>query len=82
MDPLANYFPSLFEESHLIDVVPNFVSPTWSNGKVGKECLAKRLNIILWCRIFKLFLVYTDHGLLRQDFLTIRLLFWRLILVR
>ena len=41
MDPLLDYLSSLFDEAHILDIVPIVISPTWSNGRCGPAGIAK-----------------------------------------
>jgi hypothetical protein len=47
MDPLSDYFGSLFLDSKLVDILPNKLLPTWSNGREGSAGIAKRLDRFL-----------------------------------
>ena len=47
IDQLSGFFRSLFENSGLVDIVPNILVPKWSNGRVGLEGIAKSLDIFL-----------------------------------
>ena len=46
-DPISDYFKSKFEEVKLMDIVPDPLFPTWSNGGCGKAGIAKRLECFL-----------------------------------
>lgn len=55
-DLLAGYFIDLFENSHLVDVVPHSLYPTWSNGRCGADYVGKLLDHFLMaeelCNLF------------------------------
>ena len=40
-DPSVDFFKAKMEEHKLVDIVRNFFSPTWSNGRCGASGLAK-----------------------------------------
>lgn len=44
MDPLSDFFNQIFEAEKLVDIVPNAIVPTWSNGRCGGADIAKRLD--------------------------------------
>ena len=46
-DPLTQHFLSLFYSVGLVDLVPQYVGPTWRNGRVGEEGVSKRLDHFL-----------------------------------
>jgi hypothetical protein len=43
-DPLANYFSSMFSSTNLVDIVPEVISPTWRNGRLGSDMISKGLE--------------------------------------
>jgi endonuclease/exonuclease/phosphatase family metal-dependent hydrolase len=45
-DPLVVFFKEIFLKNNLVDVAPAVVVPTWRNGRVGDEGIAKRLDRI------------------------------------
>jgi len=47
LDTLANYFSTLFTAHHLVDYAPEFLTPTWRNGRVGPDSISKRLDHFL-----------------------------------
>lgn len=46
-DPLASYFKDIFDATGLIDIAPATLTLTWNNGRVGRDGLAKHLDIFL-----------------------------------
>ena len=44
LDPLSAYFEEIFGRADLVYVEPVPICPTWSNGRVGEERVAKRLD--------------------------------------
>ena len=46
-DSLAGYISSLFESSILTDMVPNYLVPTWSNGRMDYACITKSIDVFL-----------------------------------
>ena len=46
-DPLSDYFADLFLAVDLVDVIADFPSPTWYNGREGVGHVAKRLDRFL-----------------------------------
>jgi hypothetical protein len=46
-DTLADYFSTLFLAHHLVDYAPDFLTPTWRNGRVGSDSISKRLDHFL-----------------------------------
>jgi endonuclease/exonuclease/phosphatase family metal-dependent hydrolase len=46
-DPLADFFTNLFSTHHLVDFAPDHLTPTWRNGRVGSDSIAKRLDRFL-----------------------------------
>ena len=44
VDVLIDFFTHLFEGLGLIDISPLDSKPTWSNHRVGSECICKRLD--------------------------------------
>jgi hypothetical protein len=47
LDKLAGFFDDLFQENHLVDLLPNVLVSTWTNGRAGVDCISKRLDRIL-----------------------------------
>lgn len=47
IDPKAVFFYSIFHRAGLIDLHPSMSSPTWRNGKIGANGIAKRLDRFL-----------------------------------
>ena len=45
--PISDFFKEKMEEQKLVDIVPNVLCPTWSNGRCGPSVLAKRLEIFM-----------------------------------
>jgi hypothetical protein len=43
---LAGYYKSLFQKNCLVDFVPVEIVPTWKNGRVGDDNIAKQLDRI------------------------------------
>jgi hypothetical protein len=43
-DPLADFFTTLFNSHGLVDFPPAILSPTWRNGRLGKDHISKRLD--------------------------------------
>jgi endonuclease/exonuclease/phosphatase family metal-dependent hydrolase len=41
---LASFFTNYFHRNKLIDIVPGKLVPTWRNGRVGANSIAKRLD--------------------------------------
>jgi hypothetical protein len=41
LDKLADYFKSMLQDYHLVDLIPDDVVPTWRNGRTGGESIAK-----------------------------------------
>ena len=65
-DPLSYYFKTKFEEMKLIDIAPNVLTPTLSNGRCGDVGITKRLDrFFLWLRTRVRNLVSTDIGLIQ-----------------
>ena len=50
-DPISEYFRAEIEEMKLVEIVPNVLCPTWSNGRCGVVGLDK---------IHDRFLLYKD----------------------
>ena len=46
-DPLATYFYDHFKKALLVDVVPTYMNPTWSNDRVGSAGVEKRIGCFL-----------------------------------
>jgi hypothetical protein len=44
LDPTSGYFKGIFQENHLVDILPGDVVPTWRNGRVGRDEISKRLD--------------------------------------
>ena len=47
VDPLERYFTNLMLLSHLVDIAPARLGPTWCNGLVGSVGIGKRLDRFL-----------------------------------
>jgi hypothetical protein len=47
LDKLADYFKSMIQDHHLVDLLPDEVVPTWQNDRHGVESIAKRLDQFL-----------------------------------
>ena len=43
-DPLSDFFLRLIDEKGFIDLTPTHLKPTWSNKRVGDECVSKILD--------------------------------------
>ena len=43
-DQLYGFFNSYFQQAGLVDIKLLVLSPTWSNSRLGKEGIAKRLD--------------------------------------
>jgi len=46
-DTLALFFHTLFSAHHLVDFVPDLLTPTWRNGREGAASISKRLDRFL-----------------------------------
>jgi hypothetical protein len=42
--PLSDYFKTLFQNNHLVDIQPDNLVPTWRNGRQGSCAIAKILD--------------------------------------
>ena len=47
LGPQAGFFRALFQAHKLIDVHPDKIVPTWRNGRLGTDSIAKRLDKFL-----------------------------------
>lgn len=47
MDDLGEYFSQLLLETDFVDVLPHKLSPTWTNGRFGREGVHKHLDRFL-----------------------------------
>jgi hypothetical protein len=47
IDPLADFFSSMFTSAGLVDILPCHISPTWRNGRSGSDGISKRLDRFL-----------------------------------
>jgi len=47
IDPLAGYFKDLFVSTNLVDISLAHLAPTWRNGRLGQDRVAKRLDHFL-----------------------------------
>jgi hypothetical protein len=43
-DPLPDLFKVLFMDTRLVDILPDALAPTWSNGREGSDRISKRLD--------------------------------------
>lgn len=43
-DPLVAYLSDMFDRGDMVDVEPFPICPTWRNGRLGNEGIAKRLD--------------------------------------
>ena len=43
-DPLSDFFLRMIDEKGLIDLPPTHLKPTWSNKRLGDECVSKILD--------------------------------------
>jgi hypothetical protein len=72
LDPLSDYFSSLFSTTSLVDIFPGTISPTWRNGWLGSARISKRLDrfyineslleILPRCRSWVLNTFFSDHN--------------------
>ena len=44
LDPLDDTLTDMFVASRLVDMVPNQMTPTWRNGRVGSQGVTKRID--------------------------------------
>jgi hypothetical protein len=72
LDPLSDFFSSLFASAGLIDIAPSQICPTWRNGRSGPNGVSKRLDhfllnenilgIVNMCRSWVLNNFFSDHN--------------------
>lgn len=72
LDPLSDFFSSMFASTGFVDISPSLICPTWRNGCSGIEGISKRLDLFLMnedllgnlnrCRSWVINSFLTDHN--------------------